>query len=273
MKNKIRFEKIKSQFPQLCNKGILEDIYLVQKLSLPKIKHKFGICYRAFQDLLIYFDIPIRNHRDAYKILKPGMEASILKKYGVKNVSLSEKIKNKKKKTFLKKYGVDNIWKYKPFILENSEKVKIGGTSYVKRMNTMMCKYGAKTITRKNLSNISCSKFSKNVGDVLKSLFSGVEDEKPITYNNKTYFYDFKIGKILIECNGDYWHCNPTKYSSDYYHNLRKMYAKDIWEYDAQKKIAANNFGYEVLTIWESDFNSNKNIINETIKNKINKEG
>jgi hypothetical protein len=78
------------------------------------------------------------------------------------------------------------------------------------------------------------------------------------------FFYDFTLvdQKKIIEFNGDYWHCNPIKYSFDFYHTIKKMTAQEIWEYDKIKENVARSKGYEYLVIWESDY---KLFPNETI--------
>jgi hypothetical protein len=44
----------------------------------------------------------------------------------------------------------------------------------------------------------------------------------------KHYSYDFRIGKKLIEFNGDYWHANPIKYSSDFLMKTKNKTAQQI---------------------------------------------
>ena len=70
------------------------------------------------------------------------------------------------------------------------------------------------------------------------------------------YFYDFTLinSRKIIEFNGSYWHCDPEKYDADYFHFVRKMYAKDIWAFDDLKKQRAINNGFVLLTIWENEF-------------------
>lgn len=93
--------------------------------------------------------------------------------------------------------------------------------------------------------------------------------------------HSFKIGRkvydiyipdlnMLIEFNGDYWHCNPKKYKADYFHVKLNMTAKEIWAKDADKEKLAIENGYNFLTIWESDYKKNKAVI---IKKIIQKNG
>ena len=81
--------------------------------------------------------------------------------------------------------------------------------------------------------------------------------------------YDIMIPSLnlIIEYNGDYWHCNPKKYDKNYFNQKKNMTAKEIWEYDEKKLhlVEKNNYNYEI--VWESDYKSNPNIIKEIIKN------
>jgi G:T-mismatch repair DNA endonuclease (very short patch repair protein) len=76
--------------------------------------------------------------------------------------------------------------------------------------------------------------------------------------NDKRYVYDISCKNKLIEFNGDYWHCNPNKYSSDYYNKSKRLSAQQIWDNDKKKICVAESQGYKVLTIWESDWKINK---------------
>lgn len=73
---------------------------------------------------------------------------------------------------------------------------------------------------------------------------------------------------MLIEFNGDYWHCNPIKYKSNYFNVKLNMTAEQIWKRDADKKLLAIENGYDFLTIWESDYRKNKTIILKKIIQK-----
>lgn len=76
----------------------------------------------------------------------------------------------------------------------------------------------------------------------------------------KCYLYDFvdKKQKICIEFNGDYWHANPAKYSSDdiiSFPKGRKEVAKNLWEADALKlSTIESERAYRTIVVWESDY-------------------
>jgi very-short-patch-repair endonuclease len=119
------------------------------------------------------------------------------------------------------------------------------------------------------------SKAQNQIYKMLKNNFHNMEiqKEKQIFINNKKYVTDicFPNEKIVIEYNGDYWHCNPEKYKPDYFHTIKNMTARQIWDYDKQKKKNLENANYKVIIIWENDFQkNNKKQTTNCLKNKIN---
>jgi len=64
--------------------------------------------------------------------------------------------------------------------------------------------------------------------------------------------------KIVIEYNGDVYHCNPKHWNEDEYSNLIKMTAGEKWKKDATRYEMLNKMGYQVIVVWESDWIMNK---------------
>lgn len=87
-----------------------------------------------------------------------------------------------------------------------------------------------------------------------------IERQFEINYNNKTYLFDGKYDNILIEFNGDYWHCNPLFYKSNYYHEIRESTANEIWNYDDFKCNVVGSH-YRKFIIWENELNDTDKII------------
>lgn len=85
---------------------------------------------------------------------------------------------------------------------------------------------------------------------------------------------DFKCGNKIIEFNGDFWHANPTQYRKGdiLQHPNNHILAEDLWNTDKKRIDWLKSKGYDILIIWESDYNKNKkevinkciNFINET---------
>jgi hypothetical protein len=87
-------------------------------------------------------------------------------------------------------------------------------------------------------------------------------------YIIESKIFDIYIPKynLLVEYNGDYWHCNPTKYGGDYLNVKKNKTAKEIWEYDKNKLYLAKKYNYICEVIWETDYKKNNNIILDIIK-------
>jgi hypothetical protein len=65
------------------------------------------------------------------------------------------------------------------------------------------------------------------------------------------------LGKKIIEFNGDYWHCNPNVYNPEDFNLSLQCTAKEKWDFDKFKNEMIEKEGYQVLTIWESEYNEN----------------
>ena len=85
--------------------------------------------------------------------------------------------------------------------------------------------------------------------------------------NKKQYIYDIAVGNKIIEYYGDFWHSNPKICSPDFVNPRTKLTASNKWIQDQEKINFAQNQGYEVLVIWESDFTQNKEeVLNKCVQ-------
>lgn len=79
--------------------------------------------------------------------------------------------------------------------------------------------------------------------------------------NGGIYLYDFTDTKRMkmIEFNGDLYHANPNIYeATDNPNPYHPEYtAEEIWNKDDNKRIVANNNGYDLHIVWESDWIDN----------------
>lgn len=93
----------------------------------------------------------------------------------------------------------------------------------------------------------------------------------------KRYIYpDIIYKNIIIECNGDFYHCNPKFYDSAYINPKTQQTAEYVWNHDNMKHTIYKSQGFKVIVVWESDWINNKqliieNILHEIQKNTINK--
>lgn len=89
----------------------------------------------------------------------------------------------------------------------------------------------------------------------------GDKEYRIFDFNTDTiYLYDITNlnKKKIIEFNGDMWHGNPAIYKGSQKQKITNVPYKDIWEKDRIKRETAERKGFEVLTIWESDFYKNQ---------------
>lgn len=161
---------------------------------------------------------------------------------------------------FISKYGVtkgEEKWKE-----YNVAKSKPFDPTYI------MEKYDCSL--QKALDIISERKKSTNISKTEMLFIDKVLDIIPdIKYTYKTkqfsmwshqknciYMYDLACTKRkkIVEYNGDYWHCNPKIYESDYKLKQSNMRAEEIWDRDKDKISVAESRGFEVKVVWESDF-------------------
>ena len=68
------------------------------------------------------------------------------------------------------------------------------------------------------------------------------------------YNVDFLIEpRIILECFGDFWHCNPLLYSPDDFNGALHCTAAEKWERDRARIRALTAAGYVVHILWERD--------------------
>lgn len=118
----------------------------------------------------------------------------------------------------------------------------------------------------------NCSLMEKRIAGFLDEL--GYKYIRQKSFGRYRYDYCLEEQKLVIEYNGDYWHCNPKLYEKEYVNLKKGKTAKEIWEYDKIKLDLAIEKGYDVIVFWENDFKrlTNREIveeINEAIKSKV----
>lgn len=303
-----------------CNKKFTKRAFISKHLNiynLPLIEKEklvLDICYgREYIDKLIndyvsekfsIYELPIdmskyltltgvkRTSKEerATNRYKEKYTKSIEEKYGVKNISQLQSIKDKKKATEMSKYE-----SYDDYITSILKRLKTGLDLYyytdkhndtiTKINNTIKEKYGVDNISqiyevrqknkkrkkeyfekltyeeklkltesaRKMVSHRGgfSSKPEKKIQNIFKSMGLTIECNKMLFgYNWDIVFHNF-----LIEVHGIYWHCKPTIYSSDFM-VLNKIKASDIWAKDARKLQKAIDNDHRCIVIWEDEITS-----------------
>ena len=111
----------------------------------------------------------------------------------------------------------------------------------------------------KNIVNRKVSNAEKEIKTILEERGYAVISQFYLKNEKNGYYYDIKVGNKIIEYNGDFWHANPLFYKHDEIMNFyKKVTASEKWEQDRQKINMARSNGYEVMVVWENDYNNNK---------------
>jgi len=149
------------------------------------------------------------------------------------NPTSREKIKQSK----LQRYGLSDYNNPEKMIETNMKRYGVPYAVYLPQ-----CKSNGKRI----------SNFQRRVFAETKQKYPDTELEKYLPDVQR--FVDIYIPSIkkAIECQGDYWHCNPSKFRPDYYNKLVHMTANDIWKRDAAKRELLKMAGYDIEVVWEN---------------------
>ena len=169
--------------------------------------------------------------------------------------------KSKEKKTQLRKWIKTNNPMNNPESREKIRKSKLtryGNSNYnnlPKQRQTMIDKYGVACYfdlptCKSNGKRIS--KFQRTHYEKILTQFPDAELEKYLQDVQRAVDIFIPSTKQIIECHGDYWHCNPLKYQPNYYNKLVHLTAKEIWNRDLEKKQLLESAGYSVEVIWEN---------------------
>lgn len=112
----------------------------------------------------------------------------------------------------------------------------------------------------------------KHYTSKLEKTFANILDLLDIKYDKFFYakeikaFYDFYLpdSNLIIEVDGDFWHCNPTKFPEPKYETQKRNLIRD------KEKIQwAQENGYKLLRFWEDDINNNIKSVKQILLENI----
>jgi G:T-mismatch repair DNA endonuclease (very short patch repair protein) len=218
------------------------------------IKDKYGLSYKTTQNLLnsLGCDTSIKRGCNLEET-KRKREETLLERFGEKNASKSSLVKKKKAETFFSNYGVDNIFKAKSF-KEHLNKFMLSKYNRLRNNGWHNASDDEKERLWRTLNRNFVSKIEKRIVSILVEM--GIQFTHTFFVGGKSF--DIKCGNFLIEVNGDFWHANPKTFKPNDLLNFpgKKMLASDIWKRDLEKKKIANDAGFEVVYLWETDIRS-----------------
>lgn len=215
-----------------------------------------------------------------YKSRQQKIEKTNLEKYGVKNVSEIQEVKEKistkvkksansalqlRKETNLKRYGVEHVLRCREIKeLQEFSMLERYGDKYAFRIeefkqkasNTCMFRYGVPWSTYLIENNIFRSKLEYEVIDFIKSICNDLiihSDRKLLSGVELDLYIPSK--KLAIEIDGVYWHCNKFKDKN----------------YHMEKTELCESKGIQLLHIFDIEWNdrNKQKIWKSVIKHKL----
>lgn len=261
----------------------LVQLYLNETESCNSVLQKFGV---NLSPLLVCRGIK-RTHSEEKRTAgyRTRYEAGCLEKLGVSNPSKLDSVKEKKKARCMEKFGIvcnlqhpdirrkaQETWKQnsKNNILSIKkamiEKYGVENAAQIPEVRAKMtesrrARFSMMTIEERRLATSAArekltsmpnwsSKIEERVYSLAKQIFGDKVHRHQFLFG---FNYDLKIGKTLIEVNGDFWHANPAKGYVRSDELLSGWKVGEVWDKDAVKRLKAEKAGYRVVTLWESD--------------------
>ena len=103
----------------------------------------------------------------------------------------------------------------------------------------------------------------KEFEKILKKL--KIKYEFHFMYRKKEYDFLLIDYKLLIECDGDYWHVNKAQGFKPVYAVQKRNLRNDKVKNELVKKYRE----YKLLRFWENDINNHKEIVIEQLKERL----
>jgi hypothetical protein len=185
-----------------------------------------------------------------------SLKVSLIQKYGVSHPSkipgFAQRVRRTKKKHYNDETYV-NVKKSRATRLERYGDENYTNQSKIKE--TCMERYGIPNVLclKKNKTNgKQISKFQRREYDRVLMEHPDAQMEEYLPDVQKSVDIYIPSQRKIVECFGDFWHCNPAIYDPNYYHKYVHMNASEIWKRDEERIKALESAGYTVEIIWEN---------------------
>ncbi len=300
-----KYRNFKKDIHDKITYDFLHQEYVVNERSATAIAKGLGLKKATIvQEKLKEFNIKIRTLSES-RFTKGYIESSkktSLEKYGAEyHTSNDSNIRNEITKGTKNKYNVDNVFQLDSVKGKcKKTKLKRHGDEYynnrIKFKATCLDKFGynnpwkSPEIREKCIKTIldnpkAYSYSSKKANDFFNILFEQLRNKDHIYFaahnkefglrskkDKRYYFYDFvdTTNKKCIEFNGNYWHANPLMYESNFLNKKSGLTAKDVWKRDDYKLKVLEDAGYEILIVWELEYDTSKDEIIKACVNFLN---
>lgn len=106
-------------------------------------------------------------------------------------------------------------------------------------------------------------------------IVNSILDELHINYRNEEPFVYYSMDNYLNDCHlaievmGDFWHCNPIVYDAP----INEIQQKRIGKDKAKKTYIKNQYGIDILYLWEKDICEHEDVCKQLILDYVNAGG
>lgn len=116
---------------------------------------------------------------------------------------------------------------------------------------------------------ITVSKPEKIVKEALETL--NISFKHQYFIDNKPYDFFVYESNTIIEVNGSYWHAHESIFPDEnvLHPNKENMTIREVREYDAAKHLKATSQGYNLVVLWEHEFDTIEEVI-QLLKERLN---
>lgn len=159
----------------------------------------------------------------------------------------------------------NNIFDYSKVNYENTRKqviiiCKIHG-EFKQTPNDHLSGYGCTKCGKGNYSKI-CIEWLNKISKNEKINIQHINNigEKVIKLEGKRYKLDGYCEKTntIFEFYGDLWHGNPSRFKREDINPINKKTYGELYDETIKRENILKNAGFNIITIWESDYNKNK---------------
>ncbi len=213
-------------------------------------------------------------------LAREKIKQTMIERYGVEYSGQSKEIQEKMLSTQLKKYGgryiqqhmlsylpllLDFDWLYNQYVINNKTATKISNEFGI-TTKTVIKYLKQQEITIRSISqySYSCINWLETIMEQeqipIQHALNGGEYQIPGTkYKVDGYCQETNT---IYEFHGDIWHGNPKLFNTDECcHPWSDLTAGELYQKTIEREEDIKKLGYNLVTIWESDFNENKSRI------------
>ena len=181
--------------------------------------------------------------------------------------------KHSRGKTIEERCGVEKASKFKKLLSERMKQRYIDNPNLILHLNKKRKEYwdkkenkvaaGKRASERIIKNSFKTSKFEKDVLEFLIKNNIEVVSQYRISDMNYNKVYDFKIKdkNILIECDGDFHHCNLEKFPNGPKYKTQYIHLEN----DKIKNELAKTHFFKLIRIWHSEFYKNNYLLLDRI--------